>query len=221
MWTWHGSVLLDYLPIDHRYYLTIFNVRTRVGSKNTFEWWMMWLTAIKIVNSQILNIEHIEPMSTGNLYLKLRFFKMNNMTNLAKSQQKFTMAVGVRKCCLSRCYRRAIREVSLVQTRGQLVMSLPALFVLHGLYVWDYNSSPLCVSSIILLYAESLALYLVFTIQDTIKYLLHPSVISSHFKDKDFYLQCNWLFAYFKILGTFAATSNWCCNCGFAQHDHC
>ena len=30
------------------------------------EWWDV--TAIKIVNSQILNIEHIEPMSTGNLY---------------------------------------------------------------------------------------------------------------------------------------------------------
>lgn len=80
------------------------------------------------------------------------------------------MGLGVRKCCLSRCYRGPSErrgEVSLVQTRGQMVMSVPALFVLYGRYVRLYQPAPLCLIYNSIVCGKPGP---VFTIQDTIKY---------------------------------------------------
>ena len=107
---------------------------------------------------------------------------------MAKSQTKMHKGEGSQEVLfvsvLSEGHQRGEERCHL--SRGQLVMSVRALFVLYGQYVRLYQLAP-CVSSIILLYAESLALYLPFKTRSNSSNT--PSICHSHFEDKDFYLQ--------------------------------
>ena len=152
MWTWHGSMLLESLPVDHRSYL-MFNV----SSMNTYQQWM-----IHWYNSQNSNTKYIdEPMSTWNLDSRwITFDKLG----------KSLGGGGSDVCVLSERDQSGVNCQARGQSGNERVCSICLYFT-----AWDSCQLVLCCpSSIILLYAESLALY----IQDTIinTFNSHPSV---------------------------------------------
>ena len=91
------------------------------------------------------------------------------MTNLAKSQPKIHNGEGSQEVLfvslLSEGHQRGEERCHL--SRGQLVMSVRALFVLYGQYVRLYQLDPLCLIYNSIVCGKSGP---VFTIQDTIKF---------------------------------------------------